>query len=130
MFTSDLLKWITIPGSEVSFVKIASYAGTSSTGKVKELIGLNEEIAGRTVVILEDLIDTGKSMVHLLELLKQQNPKQVLIAAMFYKPDALVCDLEIDYCGMEIGNEFIVGRGLDYDGLGRNYPDLYVLSEE
>lgn len=129
MFTSDLLKLITAPGTEVCFMKIASYSGTSSTGSIKELIGLNKDITGRTVVILEDIIDSGKSMAHLIETLKQKNPGQIKVATMFFKPKALVCPVQIDYCGMELENDFIVGRGLDYDGLGRNFPDLYILSE-
>lgn len=128
MFTSDLLKLITIPGTEVSFVKIASYAGISSTGEVKELIGLKEDLSGRTVVIVEDMIDSGKSMMHLIEFVKQKNPAHVVIVTMFFKPKALVCPVAIDYCCLELGNDFVVGRGLDYNGLGRNYPDLYILN--
>lgn len=127
MFTSDLIKQIVIPGTQISFVKIASYCGTSSSGEVKELIGLKEEIAGRTVVILEDIIDSGKSMSHLLEYLKSKNPKQVIVATLFHKPKAAVCHVPIHYSGIELENDFVVGRGLDYDGLGRNYPDLYIL---
>lgn len=128
MFTSDLIKQITIPDTQISFVKVASYTGTSSTGEVKELIGLKEDITDRTVVILEDIIDSGRSMSHLLEYLKSKNPKQVIVATLFYKPKALVCPIPIDYCGIELENDFVVGRGLDYDGLGRNYPDLYILN--
>lgn len=127
MFTSDLLKLITIPGTEVCFMKIASYTGTSSSGEVKELIGLNANVSGRTIVILEDIIDSGKSMKHLIEQLEQRNPKKIIVATMFFKPKALVCPVDIHYYGMELENDFIVGRGLDYDGLGRNYPDLYIL---
>lgn len=129
MFTSDLLKLITIPGTEVCFMKVASYSGVCSTGEVKELIGLNKDIAGRTVVILEDIIDSGKSMNHLIQLLQQKNPAKIKVATMFFKPKAIVCPVPVDYCGMELENDFIVGRGLDYDGLGRNYPDLYILSK-
>lgn len=127
MFTSDLLKQITIPGTQISFVKFASYEGTASSGKIHELIGLKEDITGRTVVILEDIIDTGRSMSHLLEYLKTQNPKRILVATLFHKPQAAVCHVPIDYAGITLGNEFVVGRGLDYDGLGRNYPDLYII---
>lgn len=128
MFTSDLLKQITVEGSQVSFVKVASYQGTSSCGEVKELIGLNEEIAGRTVVILEDIIDSGRSMTHLLEYLRTKGPDRVLVATLFHKPKAVVCPVPIDYCGITLENDFVVGRGLDYNGLGRNYPDLYILN--
>lgn len=128
MFTSDLIKQITIPGTQISFVKVASYSGTSSSGEVKELIGLKEDITGRTIVILEDIIDSGRSMNHLLEYLHARNPKRVVIATLFYKPKAQVCHVPIDYYGIELENDFVVGRGLDYDGLGRNYPDLYILN--
>lgn len=128
MFTSDLIKQITIPGTQISFVKVASYSGTSSSGEVKELIGLKEDITGRTIVILEDIIDSGRSMNHLLEYLHARSPKRVVIATLFYKPKAQVCHVPIDYYGIELENDFVVGRGLDYDGLGRNYPDLYILN--
>lgn len=130
MFTSDLLKCITLEGTEVSFVKIASYAGTSSTGRVRELIGLNEDITGRTLVIVEYMVDSGKSMVHLKEMLQKKGPKQIRIAAMFYKPKALVHELTVDYHCFALENDFVVGRGLDYDGLGRNLPDLYTLCKD
>lgn len=129
MFTSDLIKQITIPGTTISFVKVASYSGTTSSGEVKELIGLKEDITGKNIVILEDIIDSGKSMSHLLQYLKSKNAGQVVVATLFYKPKALVCPVNIDYCGIELENDFVVGRGLDYDGLGRNYPDLYILQE-
>ncbi|WP_298616778.1 phosphoribosyltransferase [uncultured Odoribacter sp.] len=128
MFTSDLLKQITVPGTEICFMKIASYAGTSSTGKIKELIGCNVNLAGRTIVILEDMIDSGRSMTYLIEYLQEKRPKAIKIATMFYKPKALTYDIKVDYCALELENDFVVGRGLDYDGLGRNYPDLYILS--
>ena len=129
MFSSDLIKQITIPGTAISFVKVASYSGTSSSGEVKELIGLKEDIEGKTVVILEDIIDSGKSMTHLINYLKEKNPTRIVVATLFFKPKALVCPVNIDYCGLELENDFVVGRGLDYDGLGRNYPDLYILQE-
>ena len=128
MFSSDLMKLITIPGTEISFIKIASYCGVNSSGEVKELIGLKEDIARRTIVILEDIIDSGKSMSYLLKYLNERHPKQVRIATLFHKPRATVYPVPIHYCGFELENDFIVGRGLDYDGLGRNYPDLYILN--
>lgn len=130
MYSSDLIKQITIPGTQISFVKVTSYAGTCSTGEVKELIGLKEDINGRTVVILEDIIDSGRSMTHLLEYLSSKNPKRIVVTTLFYKPKAIVCPVQIDYYGITLENDFVVGRGLDYDGLGRNYPDLYILHEE
>ena len=128
MFTSDLIKQITIPGTQISFIKVASYAGTCSSGEVKELIGLKEEIKNRTVVILEDIIDSGRSMSHLLIYLATKNPRRVVVATLFHKPKAAICQVPIDYSGIELENDFVVGRGLDYDGLGRNYPDLYILN--
>lgn len=129
MFTSDLVKQINIPGTFISFVKVASYSGTSSSGEVEKLIGLKENITGRTIVILEDIIDSGRSMNHLLDYLKGRNPERIVVSTLFYKPKAIVCPVHIDYCGIELENDFVVGRGLDYDGLGRNYPDLYILQK-
>ena len=129
MFTADLMKRINIP-CEISFVKLASYQGTSSTGKVKELVGLNESIEGRTVVIVEDIIDTGFTMERLVETLRSKNPKDVRIATLLVKPDKLQVKLDIDYVAMNIPNDFIVGYGLDYDGKGRNYRDIYTVVNE
>lgn len=129
MFTSDLMKFINIP-CEISFVKLASYQGTSSTGKVKELVGLNEDITGRTVVIVEDIVDTGFTMERLLETLRARNPKEIRIATLLVKPDKLKVNLDIDYVAMNIPNDFIVGYGLDYDGFGRNYRDIYTVVSE
>lgn len=126
MFAADLMKFMDIP-CEISFVKLASYAGTSSTGKVKELVGLTDDIAGRTVVIVEDIVDTGFTMQHLLETLQAYHPKDIRIATLLLKPDKLQIDLDIRYVAMRIPNDFIVGYGLDYDGLGRNYRDIYTV---
>ena len=128
MFTADLMKYLDMP-CEVSFVKLASYEGTSSTGKVKELVGLNDDITGRTVVIVEDIVDTGLTMQRLVEPLKARNPKEVRIATLLVKPDKLQVPLDIQYVAMNIPNDFIVGYGLDYDGLGRNYRDIYTVIE-
>ena len=161
MFAADLMRNLTIP-SEISFVKLASYAGTSSTGKVKELVGLNDNIEGRTVVIVEDIVDTGVTMKHLLETLQAGKPKEIRIATLLLKPDKLEVELDIHYVAMRIPNDFIVGYGfatlllkpdkleveldihyvamripndfivgygLDYDGLGRNYRDIYTVME-
>ncbi|MDR2131270.1 MAG: hypoxanthine phosphoribosyltransferase [Odoribacteraceae bacterium] len=127
MFTSDLLKEITVEGTTVAFVRLASYAGLSPTGEVKELLGLTEGIAGRSVVIVEDIVDTGSSLAYLLKVLEGHRPRRVKIAALFYKPAALTRDITVDYAGIALENDFVVGRGLDYDGLGRNLPDLYTL---
>ena len=128
MFTSDLMKHLNMP-CELSFVKLASYEGTSSTGKVKELVGLNNDITGRTVVIVEDIVDTGFTMERLIETLRQRNPKDIRIATLLVKPDKLQVKLDIHYVSMNIPNDFIVGYGLDYDGLGRNYRDIYTVVE-
>ncbi len=129
MFASDLMKSIVVDGSEISFVKLSSYQGTKSNGKIKQLIGLNENIEGRTVVILEDIVDTGVTMSGLRKQMEDMKAKEVIVATLFFKPEAFTNDVKLDYVGMEIPNDFIVGRGLDYDGLGRNYPDLYTVVE-
>ncbi|KAA6321275.1 Hypoxanthine phosphoribosyltransferase [termite gut metagenome] len=126
MFTSDLMKQITIP-CELSFVKLASYQGITSTGAIKEVIGLNESITGRTVVIIEDIVDTGITMQRLFDTLGTRNPKEIRIASLLLKPDNLQIDLNLDYIAMKISNDFIIGYGLDYEGLGRNYRDIYAL---
>lgn len=129
MFTADLLKRITIP-CEVSFVKLASYQGVASTGVVKEVIGINEDLCGRTVVIVEDIVDTGITMQRLLETLGTRRPKEIHIATLLLKPDKLKVNLDIEYVAMRIPNDFIVGYGLDYDGLGRNFKDIYTVVNE
>ena len=127
MFASELMKVVELPDAEISFLKLASYAGTSSSGHVKELIGLNEEIANRTVVILEDIVDTGHTMKGVKEQLIQKGAKEVKIATLLFKPDALKVEITLDYVGIIIPNDFIVGFGLDYDRRGRNFKDIYTL---
>lgn len=126
MFAADLMKEIDLM-CEVSFVKLASYHGTQSSSTVKKLIGLNEEIKGRSVIVVEDIVDSGITMEKLLEEIWKLHPQDVSIATLLLKPDALVKDIEIAYTGIEIGNDFIVGFGLDYDGLGRNLKDIYKI---
>lgn len=128
VFAADLLRGIDTP-CEISFVRMASYEGTSSTGDVKQLIGLKEDIKDRTVVIVEDIIDSGLTMVHLLDLLKEKQPAEIKIAALLVKPGNLKVNLDITYCCFEIPNDFIVGYGLDYDGEGRNLPSIYTVTE-
>ena len=128
VFAADLLRAVSVP-CEISFVRMASYQGTSSTGKVRQLIGLNESIEGRTVVIVEDIIDSGLTMKELLLLLENYNPKRVLISALLVKPGNLKVDLDIPYCCFEIPNDFIVGYGLDYDGEGRNLRHIYTVED-
>ncbi|MWB94408.1 hypoxanthine phosphoribosyltransferase [Flavobacterium sp. GA093] len=114
---------------EVSFIKMASYEGTASTNTVKELIGINQDLTGRTVVLIEDIIDTGNTIEELKRMFKEQNVKHFKIATLFFKPEAYKKDIKIDYIGIRIPNKFIVGYGLDYDGLGRNLPEIYKLAE-
>jgi adenylate kinase len=113
---------------EVSFVKLASYKGTESTGKIKQLVGVNENLEGRTVVILEDIIDTGNTLQEIYAIFKHKNLKQLKIATLFFKPDVFKKELHIDYVGISIPDKFIVGYGLDYDGIGRNLADIYQLT--
>ncbi|MBA3663837.1 MAG: hypoxanthine phosphoribosyltransferase [Bacteroidetes bacterium] len=127
MFASDLLKEVTIP-CEISFIKVASYHGTSSSGSVSELIGLTEDISGRTVVIVEDIVDTGITLEKLVAILQRKNVKQIKVASALLKPDSYKKDYKIDYVGIEIPNDFVVGYGLDYEGLGRNLKEIYVLA--
>lgn len=124
MFAGDLFKRINFD-CEVTFIKLASYSGTESTGIVKKLIGLSERIEGRTVVIIEDIVDSGVTMDNMLEELKLMKPESVRIASCLFKPAAFQKDFHIDYMGFSIPNDFIVGYGLDYNGLGRNLPDIY-----
>ena len=122
MFMSDLIK-------KIEFVKLASYDGTSSTGCVKSLIGLNNSIEGRHVIIVEDIVDTGESIEHMIKELEARNPASVEVCTLFFKPGSYRKTLPIKYRAMEIGNEFIVGYGLDYDQLGRSLKDIYVVTE-
>jgi len=126
MFASDLMKNINIP-SEISFVKLASYQGMQSNGKVREVFGLSERIDGRTVVIIEDIVDSGLTMQQLLSSLSTRNPAEIRIATLLLKPESLKCELNLDYVVFEIPDEFVVGFGLDYDGYGRNMPEVYTL---
>ncbi len=128
MFMSDLIKKIEF-NNELSFVKLASYDGTHSTGEVKSLIGLNNSIEGRHVIIVEDIVDTGESIDHLVHELESHNPASIAVCTLFFKPGSYRKQRPIEYCAMEIGNEFIVGYGLDYDQLGRSLKDIYVVTE-
>ena len=126
VFAADLMRELTIP-CEISFVKLASYQGTTSTGKVKEVIGINENLAGRTVIIVEDIVESGTTMKQMIESLGTRNPASVHICTLLLKPDRLKVDLDIDYAAFRIPNDFIVGYGLDYDQQGRQLPDIYTL---
>ena len=129
MYASDLMKHITIP-CEISFVKLASYQGVTSTGTIKEIIGLNEDIRGREVIIVEDIVDTGATMKRMLETLGTPEPAGLHITTLLLKPGKLTVPLNIEYAAMEIPNDFIVGYGLDYDQEGRNLRDIYTLVQE
>ncbi len=128
IFAADLMRYITIP-CEISFVKLASYEGTTSTGKIKEVVGINQDLKDRTVVIVEDIVDTGHTMKHMLESLSKHNPESLHICTLLVKPGKLEVDLNIEYPAMEIPNDFIVGYGLDYDQQGRNLRDIYTIVE-
>lgn len=128
MFASDFMK--AYPGDcEITFLKLASYEGDASTGKVKQLVGLNSSLKNRTVIVLEDIVDTGNTVVEITKLLLNEGVKQLKIATLFYKPDVYDKDVTIDYVGISIPNKFIVGYGLDYDELGRNLPEVYQVHE-
>jgi hypoxanthine phosphoribosyltransferase len=124
MFTAELMRKIQLQ-CKITFIKVKSYSGNSSTGKVIELIGLNETIEGQNVILLEDIVDTGTTLSHLHVELKKLNPKSLKIASLLFKPQAYQKNLKIDYVGIEMANEFLVGFGLDYDGYGRNLEDIY-----
>lgn len=126
LFAADLFKSLTID-CEISFIKISSYEGISSTGQVKSLVGLNVDISNRDVIIIEDIVDTGDTMKYLLSELNLNTPTSIKIATMIFKPTALKHDISPDYVGFELPPDFIVGYGLDYDGLGRNLKDIYTL---
>lgn len=123
MFASDLVRRLTVP-CEVSFVRYASYSGMSSTGEVKCMLPFPPDIEGRDVLIVEDVVDSGFSMKHMLQAVKALRPRSVKICALFYKPAAFKGDYKVDYVGREIGNEFIVGYGLDYNEQGRTLPEI------
>jgi hypoxanthine phosphoribosyltransferase len=126
MFTSDLLKKIEVP-CELSFIKLSSYSGTTSTGKVKEIVGLQEEIAGRDVIVIEDIIDTGITMQKIISQLELKNPASIRIATLLLKPDSVKVPIKPDFVCFSIPDKFVVGYGLDLNGIGRNLPDIYQL---
>ena len=128
MFASELFKRVTIP-CEISFVKLSSYSGTETTNVIRELIGLDHPLNSRHVVIVEDIVDTGHTLRYTTQKLRDLKAADVRIATLFFKPDNFQYTYPIDYIGMEIGNEFIVGYGLDYDQQGRNLPDIYKIIE-
>lgn len=116
--------------AEITFIRLKSYEGTSSSGVVKEVMGLTEDIAGRPVIVVEDIVDTGNTIHRLVKDLKAKNPESVKIATLLFKPESLTCDVNPDYVGFAIPPKFIIGFGLDLDGLARNLQDIYVLKEQ
>ena len=128
MFAADLLKEIELP-SEISFIKLASYENMSSTGQVKELIGLKENLEGKDIIIVEDIVDTGETMEHLLNELKRLNPRSVEVATLLLKEDVFKKDIHLKYIGFKIPEKFVIGYGLDYNGRGRNLKDIYQVKE-
>lgn len=130
MFAAEIFKRISLLDAEISFIKLASYSGTNTTGSIKQLIGLNEDLTGRTVIILEDIVDSGITIANTIEQIQAKNPAEIKIATLLLKPDALQIKVQLDYIGLEIPNDFIVGYGLDYNGRGRNLIDIYKVTEK
>ena len=130
LFAADIMRKISIPNSEISFIKLSSYSGTETTGEVNELIGIGDNISGRNIVILEDIIDTGTTLEKIMSLLKKENVADIKIATLLFKPASYKSDISIDYIGKSIPNDFVVGYGLDYNEIGRNLPHIYKLKNE
>lgn len=129
VFMADLVRYLDFQ-PDIVFAKYSSYEGMNTTGKVKEVLGVSVDLAGKDVVVVEDIIDTGITMSHVLPIFQAKGVASVKIATMLMKPEKLKCNIKVDYCAMEIPNDFIVGYGLDYDGLGRNYKDIYTVVED
>jgi len=129
IFAADLIREMTIP-CEISFVKLASYQGTTSTGSIKEIIGINEDLTDRTVVIVEDIVESGLTIRRMMDQLGTRNPASVQVCTLFFKPERLKEDLKLDYVAFEIPNDFILGYGLDYDQQARGLKDIYTLVSE
>jgi hypoxanthine phosphoribosyltransferase len=126
LFAADLFRLIE-GNAEISFLKMASYQGTATTGKINELIGINEDITNRHVIILEDIVDTGITLEKIISDLNTKNPASIAIATLLFKPAAYQKSIPVNYIGMKVANDFLVGYGLDYDGLGRNLKEIYKL---
>ncbi len=126
LFTADLLKNLTID-CEITFIRVASYEQTTSSGQVREILGLTENLAGRDLIVVEDIVDTGLTISHICQQLAEKQPASIAVATLLFKPAALQTPVDLTYVGFEIENKFVVGYGLDYDGLGRNTKDIFVL---
>jgi len=129
LFAADIMRKINIPNCEISFIKLSSYLGTESTGEVNELIGIGQDIKNRNIVILEDIIDTGITLEKIILLLEKEEVNDIKVATLLFKPEAYKKEIEIDFIGKSIANNFVVGYGLDYDEIGRNLPHIYKLKE-
>ena len=129
MLLADLVRKVDFT-NEIAFVKISSYEGTQSTGEIKQHLGIDFDVTGRDLIIVEDIVETGTSIDHMVHYLKERNPRSVEVCTLFFKPEKYRYDQPIKYCAVEIGNEFIVGYGLDYDQVGRNLKDIYVVTNE
>jgi hypoxanthine phosphoribosyltransferase len=130
LFAADVMRKITIPNAEISFIKLSSYSGTETTGTVNQLIGISDDISNRNIVILEDIIDTGITLNKIMSLLKKENVADIKIATLLFKQESYKSNISIDYIGKSIPNDFVVGYGLDYDEIGRNLPHIYKLKNE
>ena len=130
LFAADIMRKITIPNTEISFIKLSSYSGTETNGEVSELIGISDNISGRNIVVLEDIVDTGITLEKIIKLLKKENVADIKVATLLFKPNAYTKDIHIEFIGKSIPNDFVVGYGLDYDELGRNLPHIYKLKNE
>ena len=127
LFAADLAKSLTIP-CEITFLRVSSYKGTQSTGQLKEILGLTESVTGRDLIVVEDIVDTGRTLCDIRDQLQAQRPASLAIATLLFKPEALQKPIDLQYVGFEIENKFVLGYGLDYDGLGRNTPNILVLA--
>ncbi|MBC3785436.1 hypoxanthine phosphoribosyltransferase [Spirosoma sp. LMG 31448] len=128
IFAADLMKNLTIP-CEVTFIRVASYTATESTGQLRQILGLSETITGRDLIVIEDIVDTGLTICEVCDQLRSQQPASIAIATLLFKPTALKKSIDLHYVGFEIENRFVLGYGLDYDGIGRNTKDIMVLEE-
>ncbi|KAB7731710.1 hypoxanthine phosphoribosyltransferase [Rudanella paleaurantiibacter] len=128
LFAADLFRQLTMP-CEITFIRVSSYTQTSSTGHLKQILGLGESITDRDLIVVEDIVDTGLTLGDVCDQLREHKPASLAVATLLFKPEALKRPLKLDYVGFEIENRFVLGYGLDYDGLGRNTKDIFVLSE-